>query len=280
MLGKLMKHEFRATGRIMLPVLAAMVLLALLANLSIRGLAGGLSDIPVLRFMFILIVVFFGIGIIATGVMAVVIMVSRFYRNLLKDEGYLMFTLPVSVHGQIWSKLIVSMVWFLATALVIFLVMSLTTLNIANTNLEMIIQNFPSWAEVRDFLEESGLLRPLIRVFLQGNLMSIIGTLTVCLHFYAAMALGHMFSKDKILLSVVFFIAISFLFNLMSTVYGGVMTATFSSSMELDEAMEAASSMLNVMSTVFWHAILLQLIQGVVLYIATVLGLKRGLNLG
>ena len=51
MLGKLMKHEFRATARIMLPVMGAMVALALLANLSIRGLAGNLSgchggDVP------------------------------------------------------------------------------------------------------------------------------------------------------------------------------------------------------------------------------------------
>ena len=107
MLGKLMKHEFRATARIMLPVMGAMVALALLANLSIRGLAGNLSDIPMLRILFVLIIIFFSVAVVATIVMSLVIMVSRFYRNLLKDEGYLMFTLPVSVHELIWSKLIV-----------------------------------------------------------------------------------------------------------------------------------------------------------------------------
>mgnify|MGYP006988889638 CR=1 FL=1 len=62
-------------------------------------------------------------AIVAAVVMTVVLMVSRFYRNLLRNEGYLMFTLPVSAHALVWSKLIVSLVWFLLTALLIFLVM-------------------------------------------------------------------------------------------------------------------------------------------------------------
>ena len=95
MLGKLLKHEFRATGRIMLPLMGALLALALMANLSIRGMTSSLSDIPALRILFILILIFFGMGIVAVGVMALVVMVSRFYRNLLKSEGYLMFTLPV-----------------------------------------------------------------------------------------------------------------------------------------------------------------------------------------
>ena len=36
MLGKLLKHEFRATGRTMLPALGAVLALAVLANFSIR----------------------------------------------------------------------------------------------------------------------------------------------------------------------------------------------------------------------------------------------------
>ena len=36
MLGKLLKHEFRATGRTMLPVLGVLTLLVLLANISVR----------------------------------------------------------------------------------------------------------------------------------------------------------------------------------------------------------------------------------------------------
>ena len=279
MLGKLIKHEFRATGRIMLPVMAAMVLLALLANLSIRGLAGGLSDIPVLRFMFILIVIFFVVAIIGTSVMAMVLMVGRFYRNLLKDEGYLMFTLPVSVHELICSKLIVSLVWFIAAALVTFLVISATGLNLANTNLEMILQDIPSWEEIREFLKETGVFGHLIQLFFQSVLMTLLGIAVVCLHFYAAMALGHMFSKDKVILSIVFYVAISFLFNLMNLGYGGVLGPQMEN-MFGSTAIETAPAVMTVISSVFWHLIIIEAIQSAVLYLATALGLKRGLNLG
>ena len=276
MLGKLMKHEFRATARIMLPVMGAMVALALLANLSIRGLAGNLSDIPMLRILFTLIIIFFSVAVVATAVMSLVIMVSRFYRNLLKDEGYLMFTLPVSVHELIWSKLIVSLVWFLGTGLLIFLVMALLALNLSHTNLQMILEQFPSWSEILGWLDAAGVRGQVITFLVQIVLGTLIGIFAACLHFYASMALGHMFSKDKVLLSIVFFVGISFAFNLMEMGYGIVgFGLSDLENMELSNNREG----LGFVSTVIWHGIGLSAVQAAVMYLATFLGLKKGLNL-
>jgi len=276
MLGKLMKHEFRATARIMLPVMGAMVALALLANLSIRGLAGNLSDIPMLRILFTLIIIFFSVAVVATAVMSLVIMVSRFYRNLLKDEGYLMFTLPVSVHELICSKLIVSLVWFLGTGLLIFLVMALLALNLSHTNLQMILEQFPSWSEILGWLDAAGVRGQVITFLVQIVLGTLIGIFAACLHFYASMALGHMFSKDKVLLSIVFFVGISFAFNLMEMGYGIVgFGLSDLENMELSNNREG----LGFLSTVIWHGIGLSAVQAAVMYLATFLGLKKGLNL-
>ena len=126
MLGKLLKHEFRATGRLMLPALGAVLVLAVLANFSIRFIQ--VTDSTFLAILFGLVIGAFGIGMIAAAVMTLVLMILRFYRNLLRDEGYLMHTLPVSVHELVWSKLIVSLVWFAVTGLVICLVVILTAL--------------------------------------------------------------------------------------------------------------------------------------------------------
>ena len=276
MLSKLIKHEFRATARIMLPVFGALAALALLANLSMRGLTGGFKDMTILRMIFILIVIFFGIGIVVTAVMAIVIMVSRFYRNLLKDEGYLMFTLPVSVHELIWSKLIVSTAWFLATGVLIFLVMSATALNLSNTNLEMIINGFPSWVEVVQWLDENGIRGQVNTLIFQWLLFALLASIMTCLHFYASMALGHMFSKNKILLSIVFFVVISFAFNLMELGYGFAGFGAFDSRMM---NMAEHADALRFMSLIMWHGIGLSAVRCVVQYLATVLGLKRGLNL-
>ena len=276
MLGKLMKHEFRATARIMLPVMGAMATLALLANLSIRGLAGNLSDVPMLKILFTLIIIFFGAAVVATVVMSLVIMVSRFYRNLLKDEGYLMFTLPVSVHELIWSKLIVSLVWFLATGLLIFLVMALMALNLSHTNLEMILKQLPSWSEIIGWLDQAGVRGQVITFLVQTVLGTLIGIIAACLHFYASMALGHMFSKDKVLLSIVFFVGISFAFNLMEMGYG-VVGFGLSDLENLD--MSSGREGLAFVSNVIWHGIGLSAVQAAVLYLAAFLGLKKGLNL-
>ena len=275
MLGKLLKHEFRATGRIMLPLMGALLALALMANLSIRGMTSSLSDIPALRILFILILIFFGMGIVAVGVMALVVMVSRFYRNLLKSEGYLMFTLPVSVHELIWSKLIVSLAWFFATALFIFLILALTGLNLSGTNLEMIFSEFPSWSEVVRELDELGIRGALTQLMAWSAVIMLLGAIVSCLHFYGAMALGHMFTKNKVLLSVVFFILISFAFNTMEMGYGLSGIAMEAQSLDMDTAKEG----IRFASRVCMHACIMQVVQAAVLYLATALGLKRGLNL-
>ena len=275
MLGKLLKHEFRATGRIMLPLMGALLALALMANLSIRGMTSSLSDIPALRILFILILIFFGMGIVAVGVMALVVMVSRFYRNLLKSEGYLMFTLPVSVHELIWSKLIVSLVWFFATALFIFLILAMTGLNLSGTNLEMIFSEFPSWSEVVRELDELGIRGALTQLMAWSAVIMLLGAIVSCLHFYGAMALGHMFTKNKVLLSVVFFILISFAFNTMEMGYGLSGIAMEAQSFDMDTAKEG----IRFASRVCMHACIMQVVQAAVLYLATALGLKRGLNL-
>ena len=128
MLRKLMKHEFRATGRIMLPVFALVLLASLGANLSIRGMLD--SDSSFLSTLGTILIMLFTMAVIAVGIIAFFLMINRFYKNLLQDEGYVMMTLPVSIHQQLWSKLIVSTVWFAATAVVIGLACCIMALDI------------------------------------------------------------------------------------------------------------------------------------------------------
>ena len=277
MLGKLLKHEFRATGRVMLPVMGAMLLLAGLANVSIRFMVRGVEGGTLLQILGGLLIGFFVLAVIATAVMAVILMVSRFYRNLLKDEGYLMLTLPVSVHGLVWSKLIVSLVWFIAAALLIWLVGLLTALNAVDTNLAVVFAEFPSWAEIRQAIAEFGIGGRLTVLAIQFVLAVVLGALVTCLHFYAAMALGHMFSKDKVLLSIVFFVALSFAFSVMGVSVGMVSPMVGSGAFE---TMEGLPEALEFFSGILWRGLLTSGIQGAVLYLATVLPLKRGLNLG
>ena len=69
MLGKLLKHEFRATGRLMLPALGAVLILAALANFSIRFIQ--VTDSTFLTILFGLVILIFVIGIVAAAVPSV-----------------------------------------------------------------------------------------------------------------------------------------------------------------------------------------------------------------
>ena len=99
MLGKLMKHEFRATARRMLPLFLVVVLLSCFLRISTAVIDHSTRSLPtILHMLNALLWVLFVLLLIGCVVFAVVVMVNRFYKNLLTDEGYLMFTLPVSIH--------------------------------------------------------------------------------------------------------------------------------------------------------------------------------------
>lgn len=202
MLRKLMKHEFRATGRIMLPLYLVLLLTSVGANISTRVLMETNS-----RFLDILgglLVTAFTFAIIGVCVMAVVLMVRRFYKNLLEDEGYIMLTLPASVHQHIWSKLIVSFVWFAATVAAVCLASVIMAYE--GGLFRLFFQGLGSlFEELTTYYALNGtalILEFLLEVFLACCVM--------CLQFYASMAVGHSFASHKIALSVVFFFVFQF----------------------------------------------------------------------
>jgi hypothetical protein len=100
---KLLKYEFIAIGRQFLPIVGALLLVSLVSR--------ALGHLPPEEFN-----PFFQVGrvlssllIAGVAVLALGITLQRFRGNLLGDEGYLMFTLPVSVDALIWSKLIAAL---------------------------------------------------------------------------------------------------------------------------------------------------------------------------
>ena len=206
MLRKLLKHEFRATGRIMLPLYLILLATAIGANFSTRGLLE--TDYQVLDLLGGLLVVAFGVAIVAVCVMSMVVMVQRFYKNLLQDEGYVMMTLPVSVHQHIWSKLIVSAVWFALTLIVV----GLACLIVA-ADVKVIHQIAEGLGQL---LGE--LCRHLTAYYaINGTALAVeflvlcfVGCCAMCLQFYASLAIGHSFSSHKMAWSVLWFFVTMF----------------------------------------------------------------------
>ena len=119
MLKKLLKYEFYATGRYLLPLLAVLIVASAAAGLSIRVLGTPDAGRAASVFAAIFVVLFF-LSVMALAAVTVVVIVYRFYKNLLGSEGYLMHTLPVTLHQLIWSKLIAAVVWMAVTSVCIY----------------------------------------------------------------------------------------------------------------------------------------------------------------
>ena len=113
MLRKLLKYDLRANMKIFLFIWPAIVLFALLERLAIQ------ADLtPPLSGIFInLTTTLYILAVIAACVFALVISVIRFYSGLLRNEGYLMFTLPVKPWQLVLSKLLTALLTTIVTIL-------------------------------------------------------------------------------------------------------------------------------------------------------------------
>lgn len=272
MLGKLIKQEFKATGRTMLPFILVCLGLSVLAGLSTRAMETR-QDYGWFTIIFGIVIFLFVAGLIAVCVMALVVSIERFRRNLLGDEGYLMFTLPVGVDSHIFAKLVVSSVWFVVTWLVCMLAVTL----MLATNFDKIEVNWADvniimgrlWEELVDF----GLLH-ILGYFLEFLVLVFLGCCVTCLQFYCAMSIGYSFSNHKVLWSVVSFFAISVLLSFVQP-----MLMYLLNSIEfLDGPLYSLSSSGAVHIGVLFLVLYL-LLHAAVLYIPTRLLLKHRLNL-
>ena len=195
MLGKLLKQDFRATARIMLPLYAAVPVLGLFTNLITRLCEN--QNGFLIRAIGALVSFVFSLSLIAAVVTTVVLMILRFYRNLMTDEGYLMFTLPVSTTELIFSKLIVSVVWFLG-ALAVDALGLLVTGRFGSYQNAVRFQVTYTFGMPMTGAQSAGLIIEFVAFLL-------LCSVALCLMTYAAMAIGQSFKKNKGLMSVVFF---------------------------------------------------------------------------
>ena len=205
MLSKLLKYELRASGRILLPVYALLLASAGCCSLFYKLAADHPYRTGAASVLMGLLNVAFWIFVVATGAITALLMIYRFYKTYMTDEGYLMFTLPVNRHQLIWSKLLSALLYTAASAVAVTLSILLVLLPIADWS-----GFWGNLGELLSSITESlhfGVPGPLLLLWIA--VLAILTVFSGFLMVYAAIALGHSFSNHKILLSVVFFIAFS-----------------------------------------------------------------------
>ena len=210
MLRKLLGYEFKAMGRILLPVYGAVgavgIISALLTRLSPAGGESALH-MPLIMIAVLSMMLFF-VGIAAGIIISSFLSIYRFWKNLFTEEGYLMHTLPVKPWQNITAKLLTAVIFqalsIIVTAIagVCFLIISSAIpASVMFNSIKQIVQSVFSQiflnGEVIAFLFEIAVL--MIVMLISSNMQ-----------FYAAISIGCSADKHKLLKSVGVYVLFNF----------------------------------------------------------------------
>ena len=196
MFAKLLKYDMKTTMRVGLPLLIAAVALAVLGilnslfsmfmqdmtlNISEWMIEGAIENrlyivLTILITLLTLISSFFqsiGSMVLAAAYLAMVIInLVNFYKNLITDEGYLMFTLPVRPIELLSSKVINACIWNFAAYVIVLGGAIIQTLPTYIYSIALSIKTMKEygveinvWETIQDLLGISGVSPMLLVLF-------------------------------------------------------------------------------------------------------------------
>ena len=213
MLGKLIKHEFKATARIFLFVYIALIVISAInmivvpwefvgdTSTGIVATGSVLSNFlkGITGFMYMIVVA-------ATAVVTLIVNISRYYKNLMGDEGYLMFTLPVSKESLVISKLIVGFVWNICSFVLICL------------SLLMLFGRYDLFGGLRSSLAMAEFMGINIGVWITMIIVILLTTtIANLLMLYAAISIGPNVIKNRLGGSIIAYIIIYVIVQIVAT---------------------------------------------------------------
>ncbi|HOO28532.1 MAG TPA: hypothetical protein PLU43_08710, partial [Lachnospiraceae bacterium] len=114
MLGKLLKQEWKALTKVLLPANLLLIIITVIGRLVVRPLTTD-AESSFLQVLTVFMLTFYIILLIAVTCGAFIYIVVRFYRTMYSDEGYLTHTLPLTVHQLIIGKGLAASGWLIIT---------------------------------------------------------------------------------------------------------------------------------------------------------------------
>ncbi|MEG0857662.1 MAG: ABC transporter permease [Terrisporobacter sp.] len=242
MLGKLMKYEFKACGRTFIPIYLGILILSVINGLFlnfniIKGnhtidesayvdpSGSGVQNI----FMLVLLALF-----VALFVITIVLTIQRFKKNLLEDEGYLMFTLPVKSRNLIISKYLVALIFALLSGIVAVLSFMFIALLSGSISFGDIAQIFSQLNLSGDIIEVS--LYFIVALFITYSIF--------ILTIYFAVSIGQLpnLSKHRVAAGFISFFVINFLISYIQSFMSDIMYSSSYSSQITNEISMTFSS--------------------------------------
>ena len=267
MLGKLLKYDFRSMGKQFAFIWPAALVMALLNRFTIGSLDS--SDVTRELFSGVAMLVYVAI-LIALFVIALIFVIQRFYKGLLGDEGYLMHTLPVRPWQLIASKAICALV----ASTVSIIVALCSILLLVPGAMSELLGIFPEFFAALGREGGNGVL-----LLAELRMAVLVSALAGFFQLYLAMAIGHLFGKNRIALSVVAYIAIQTILNTVVTVPLAVVGEWAGEQINYFLADTLANNVWAVIHGGLWLLILGTCVVGAVFFFGTEYILRKKLNL-
>ena len=200
MLSKLVKYDIKSLIRVFIPVWIVAPILAVMLSGAIHLIS--VSDGPLMSLVSeyvgpillgILGILFVAV-IVGMMIMTLILVIRRFWNGLLKEEGYLAFTLPVETWQLIVSKVIVAAIVNLISGLVAVLSCLILFLGISKEVYYSIGYTLSFvWSGVTG---ELGAYTGVVIVL--GILFTIITSICGTYMLYASMSLGQLMEDHRV----------------------------------------------------------------------------------
>ena len=267
MVKKLIKYDFASYLRLLLPV--QLILLGIAAlNRFIQIFED--TGSAVYNIVFGSSVFLYVVSIIVCLLLTTIVAITRFYKGMYSNEGYLSHTLPVTPSQHILSKLLVSMIFQIGSAFAVFLSFCISTLGELNIEL----------------FKAGGYLLGRFYTFYQGNtilyiiefiVMMLVSSAAGMLMLYFCISVGQLAKKHKVLAAF----GVYFGLYIISQIFGTIMIIMFATNPWL---MGDIAKWVAYNTTAFFHialcgGIILSAILGVVYFLITRYIMSKKLNL-
>lgn len=281
MLRKLIKYDLLADYKKYVALYISMIATSVLL-LFFDKMTSWISNNNFVKLMAALFGVLFSVLVIVAGVMLLVFSTIRFYKNIVRDEGYLMHTLPVPTWQLIASKFISVYIWFFVTAVVTFICSGIAVgdpfwiFKIIEGNLSdefkagfQLGYNFANGPTTDIAIDDDWqFFTGMIKYYAVLILLTPFMTMS---SIYFSFALGNLFNKSKLAMSVIMYFLLQFAEMILGALCSGFVTLDF-----VAEATKYQDDMpMSLMFDFFSQLITVSIIVSVILSIGFMIAAER-----
>lgn len=287
MLGKLLKHEFKSTGKVLIPLDLVLIIITIAGSIL---LGTKLLEREELLPVSMILLTTYILMLFALSIATMIFLFVHYYRNMFSAQGYLTFTLPTSTWSIYNSKLIAGFAWVLVNSLLTFV--SIGILVISAAGLENVAEAGEMFVSDMTIGTES-IAVSLLDMFgyTPGQFIILMILMLLAASFYSiamgfgSVTIGQLYAKHKVVGAVLAYFIMYFVMQIVVTIVMFINSfgKLFSMLAVNPEAELEGQAFVDMMQSIYRPMlplfIIMYLVFGLICYGVSVIIIKKKINL-